>query len=163
MAPRCASRSRPSPRPAPRLWTLGQYGGYATNSPAITNDKFILEGMICPESDGSFWITDLATENRTMHFSACATSPVDRGYPVCTFLHGRGATRTTPRGCSRTSWNTRSTTAKPFTENQGWTPVNNWSYLNGVDLEPIASYGSTRYGLLSVATLEQRPHLCPGR
>ena len=30
---------------------------------------------------------------------------------------------------------------EPFTENQGWTPIDNWSYLGATNLEPIANYG----------------------
>ena len=54
------------------LWTLGKAGGYATNGPAVTDYKFILNGMICPQPDGSLWLTDLGGGNRTMHFSSYA-------------------------------------------------------------------------------------------
>ena len=131
------------------LWTLGEAGGYATNGPAITNYKFILQGMICPESDGSFWITDLATENRTMHFSASGTFIQDIQYARSYFAAGdqNNATRVFQNFVEY-----QINYSDPYTENQGWTPVNNWSYLGTQDLSLVGGYGSAD-GLVDVATL----------
>ena len=117
----------------------GPAGGYATNGPAITNYKFMLEGMICPQSDGSFWITDLATDNRTMHFSA--SRHLYRGHPVYTVPIVAAVDQNNSTRVFQNFVEYQINYSDAFTENQGWTPVNNWSYLNGVDLEPIANYG----------------------
>ena len=131
------------------MWTLGQAGGYATNGPTITNDKFILQGMICPQSDGSFWITDLATENRTMHFSAARTFINDIQYARSYSAAGdqNNATRVFQNFVEY-----QIDYSKPYTQNQGWTPVKNWSYLGTKDLTISGGYGSAD-GLAEVVTM----------
>jgi len=131
------------------LWTLGQAGGYAANGPTITNDKFILQGMIAPQADGSFWITDLATQNRTMHFSAARTFIEDIQYARSYVAAGdqNNATRVFQNFVEY-----KIDYSKPYTQNQGWTPVKNWNYLGTKNLLPVSQYGGSD-GLATVATL----------
>ncbi len=131
------------------LWTLGQAGGYATNGPTITNDKFILQGMICPQSDGSFWITDLATENRTMHFSAARAFISDIQYARS---YNAAADQNNATRVFQNFVEYQIDYSKAFTQNQGWTPVRNWNYLGTKNLLPTASYGGFD-GLSVVSTL----------
>ena len=131
------------------LWTLGQYGGYATNGPAITNTKFILEGMIAPQSDGSFWITDLATNSRTMHFSASRTFINDIEY---TRSYEAAVDQNNPTRVFQGFVEYKIDYTKAFTQNQGWTPIDNYSYLGTKDLVPFNDFGGD-LGILSVATL----------
>ena len=131
------------------LWTLGQAGGYAANGSTITNDKFILQGMIAPQADGSFWITDLATENRTMHFSAARTFIEDIQYTRSYVAAGdqNNATRVFQNFVEY-----QIDYSKPYTQNQGWTPLKNWSYLGTKNLLPFSNYGGSQ-GFKVLATL----------
>ena len=131
------------------LWTLGQLGGYATNGPTITNTKFILAGMVCSQPDGSLWITDLATGNRTMHFSSSRTFVEDIQYARA--YTSAGDQNNVNRAFQNfTEYQIDYT--KVFTQNQGWTPVRNWSYLGNKNLFPQSSYGGFD-GLQVVSTL----------
>ena len=138
-------------------WTLGQAGGYATNGPAVTNDKFILDGMICPQPDGSFWITDFGGGNRTMRFDSYAnglgfisdityatsySATIDQNNPADVFQ--------TILGKSFVEYQINY--SEPFTENLGWTPVDNWTYLGNTNLM-TTSMDTTFAGLNAVATL----------
>jgi hypothetical protein len=57
------------------LWTYGQAGGYQTNGPAVTPDKFwfscegIDQTFVCFAGDGSFWVGD-QENHRIVHISA---------------------------------------------------------------------------------------------
>jgi len=133
----------------PVLWTLGQLGGYATNGPTITNDKFILQGMICPLTDGSIWITDLSTPNRTMHFSAARTFISDIQFARS---YNGSVDQNNPTRVSQNFVEYRIDYSKPFTQNQGWTPVKNWSYLGTKNLHPASNYGGYA-GLAAFSTL----------
>ena len=89
-----------------------------------------------------------------MHFSAARAFV--RGYPVRTLPHRRGGPEQFAHVFQNfVEYNIDYT--KPFTENQGWTPIDNWSYLGTKDLQPLSLFGGAtgtdQYGLLSVATL----------
>ena len=139
-------------------WTLGQAGGYATNGPAVTTTKFILGGMICPQPDGSFWITDYGGGNRTMHFSSTRQFLSD-----ITYVRSRSAAvdQNNPAHVFQTIMDNSFVEyaidyTKPFTENQGWTPIDDWTYLGLTNLETFAAASGVSgpgVGLVGVATL----------
>ena len=114
-------------------WTLGQLGGYATNGPAITNNKYMLEGMICPQSDGSsglpIWPPAIAPCTSAPRVRLSRTSSIYRSYTAA--IDQNNSTRVFQNFVEY-----QINYSDAFTENQGWTPVNNWSYLNGVDFDP---------------------------
>jgi len=55
-----------------RIWTMGREGGYRTNGPEVTADKFwfsYARSYVAFQSDGSFWVGDPANA-RNLHFSS---------------------------------------------------------------------------------------------
>ncbi|MEI8196393.1 MAG: Ig-like domain repeat protein, partial [Phycisphaerae bacterium] len=147
-----------------QLWTLGQLGGYATNGPAVASDKFILSGLIAAQPDGSFWVTDLGAGNRVMHFNAARvftpgdditfaqsyTVALDQNNSARLFQTSTGSYSAGGLGEYLIDY------TKPYVENQGWTPVKNWGYINGQNILSAAQrlgIGLTFTGLNSVTTL----------
>lgn len=60
-------------------WTFGQEGGYSSNGPLVTQDKFLFldsggspRGSVAFASDGSFWLSD-AGNRRLIHYKADRT------------------------------------------------------------------------------------------
>jgi autotransporter-associated beta strand protein len=140
------------------LWTLGQAGGYATNGPAVTNTKFILGGMICPQPDGSFWITDYGGGNRTMHFSSTrqflSDITFDRSYSAAVDQNNPAHVFQTIMDNSFIEYSINY--SEPFTEDEGWTPIDDWTYLGNTNLETFAAANGVSGpgdGLAVVATL----------
>ena len=121
------------------LWTLGEAGGYATNGPAVTDNKFILNGMICPQPDGSFWITDFGGGNRTMHFNSYANGlgfisdiTYAASYNAAVDENNADDVFQTVLNASLVEYQINY--SEPFTEGLGWTPVDNWTYLGLTNL-----------------------------
>ena len=156
------------------VWTLGEAGGYATNGPATTTNKFILGGVICPESDGSFWITDFGAGFRLMHFASYAngmgflddaayevsySAAADLNNPDHVFqtagANGNGPIDSSDESDVGQAFVEYSINySAPFTENQGWTAIDNWTYLGLRNLDATSPSNTYTWpGLTDVATL----------
>jgi hypothetical protein len=131
------------------LWTLGQPGGYS-NGPAITRDKFVINGLVAGQNDGSFWVGDTATGFRALHFNASRQYLAELQYVPHSYCEAVDPNNSTRVFNLLTEY--RIDYAKPYTGGEGWTPVNYWGYYQGNDL-PSADPRRAHNGLVGVATL----------
>lgn len=132
------------------LWTLGQAGGYA-NGPAVTNDKFVLNGLLAWQPDGSFWVGDISIGSRTLKFSAQRQYLDQILYTPHTYCAAVDANN--PSRVFNLLTEYRIDYSKPYTAGQGWTPVNYWGYYLGKRIPHGVPQGSGFVGLISVVTL----------
>ena len=131
------------------LWTLGQPGGYS-NGPTITRDKFVLNGLVACQDDGSFWVGDTSTGDRTLHFNAARQYLADIQYVPHSYCEAVDPNAPTRLFNIMTEY--RIDYAKAYTNGEGWTPVNYWGNYQGTDL-PTADSRRAFNGISGVATL----------
>jgi len=109
------------------LWTYGQAGGYQTNGPAVTTNKFwfscegVDETFLSYASDGSFWVGD-QENHRVLHISGSGSYLEQIMYQPFSY-------------CASMDQNNPSRVFNQFLEfqvdytkplSQSWTLVNNW-------------------------------------
>ncbi len=112
------------------LWTYGQQGGYATNGPDVTADKFYFDAtsgaaaFLAFQPDGSFWVRDTGND-RTLHFSA-QRQYLDQimflGYDYVVTANVNNPSRVFGRG-----WLEFAVDYKTKPIQQSWQLVKNWS------------------------------------
>jgi FlgD Ig-like domain len=133
------------------LWTYGQAGGYSSNGPVVTTNKFWFSKFGVPDTfvsfapDGSFWVGD-GENNRTLHFD------INQNYieqimqqPVSYSL---GADQNNPSRVFNNFLEFAVDYTKPMA-NGGWVLVKNWKANVGTAYTSLG----TLAGLSSVFTL----------
>jgi hypothetical protein len=152
------------------LWTYGLAGGYQSNGPSVTTNKFWFsyEGtdqtFVCFAPDGSFWVGD-EENHRTMHFSA-ARNYIEQimyqphSYKTC-------VDKNNPSRVFNQFLEFNVDYTKPIA--QSWTLVNNWkatiatAYLPWDEgLYQVTTFPNDRtYALVENTTFQNAPgELC---
>lgn len=130
-------------------WTLGVAGGYETNGPDVSNEKFlfrdrdgVVKGCVTFAPDGTFWVGD-AGNRRLLHYSASRQVLETIQFQNISYSVSVNATDPTRVFCDYLEFAVDY--SKPLRE--GWTLVRNWA--GGLP----ESYFTFTSGLRQVTTL----------
>jgi len=126
-------------------WTHGQTGGFITNGPNVTNDKFWFQNdstFIAYQAEGSFWVGDSSCF-RALHFSA-ARAYIDK----IMYLPHNYVTTADQQNASRIFTNGWLEFSVDYSQplQQSWQLTKNWA-------AGIANIGGSFQGINSVVTL----------
>ena len=141
-------------------WTYGQLGGYQSNGPVVTNDKFwfINDGfgtraqnaLITFQPDGTFWVGD-GGNYRVLHFSADRSQVL--GTIMCKVLeYNMAVDPNTPTRVTGNFLEFQVDYTKPIAGNNGsWTLMNNY----GANVADCYWNGGYFPGFIQVITFPQ--------
>jgi hypothetical protein len=123
-------------------WTLGQPGGYASNS-NVASDKFMFDSRtyIAFQPDGSFWVGDPGNA-RNQHFSSSRTYIDNIAYLPQNYVISVDENNPSRVFCG--FWEFAVDYSKPLAPNNGsWKLVKNWGYDASPAIDPNYTFHST--------------------